>query len=805
MIDTLWQDLKYAARSLRRTPAFTATAVLTLGLGIGANAAIFSVFDAVLLRPLPYADADRLYVIHEMGSSGTLIPANALHYREWRASTRSFEEMALVGPNTYDIKGRGEPLRVNGARVTPSLFGMLGVTPALGRGFLAEEDVPGNDRVVILSHEIWSARFGADRNVIGRTLVVDDEPHVVVGVLPKGFALPKLSHLYALEVGVDKPELWKPFAATERDLRPLNSFSYIAIAKLKSGISAARAADDLDVVQQEIARQAPEPAQFSAALVPLGDQIVSRSRPALQLLLAAVALVLLIACVNITNLLLARSGRRQREFAVRRAAGATRGRLLRQLLVESLVLSTAAGIAGVAIGAVMVQAIRATAPVDVPRIDTAALDWRALLFTFGVTVASGLLIGIVPASRAARGNSAELLRTSAATAATAATSRLRALLVSMEVAASAVCLIAAALLVTSFSALLAAERGLDDNTLVTAEFVLAPPRYDTETGVRFLEELTRRVSALPGVTAVGTTDALPLGGVSTTAVMVEGANLPRPQRPGAMIRFAGGDYLSALGIRAVTGRLFDERDRGVAVVSARTARQLWPGQNPLGRRFRHGPDDSPWVEVVGVVNDIRSVSLREDPPLAIYRPAADYFYGLAAIAVKTTGDTAAVATALQRILREMDPELVVPAPRTMSDLVDEAVAQPRFQMNLVVLLAAAAAFLAGLGIYGVVSQSVVQRTGEFGLRMALGAATASILALVLRRAMLPVAGGLSVGVFAAIATGRVLQSVLFGVTPTDMRSFVAGTTLLLVVALLASIVPAYRATRVSPLEAIRAE
>ena len=805
MLDTLWQDLRYAARSLRRTPGFTATAVLTLALGIGANAAIFSVFNAVLLRPLPYAGADRLYVIHEKGISGTLIPANALHYREWRAATRAFEQLAILGPQTYDLKGVGDPVRLNGARVSPGLFAMLGVAPALGRSFRPEDDVVGNDRVVILGHDVWTARFGADPSVIGRTITVDDEPHVVVGVLPAGFALPKLSHLYALEVPVDRPDVWKPFAATERDLRPLNSFSYIALGKVKPGVPAAEALADLDAVQRETARQAPEPVQFSAALVPLGDQIVSRSRTPLHLVLAAVALVLLIACVNITNLLLARSGRRQREFAVRRAAGADHLRLLRQLLVESVVLSAIAGAAGLIVGAVLVEVIRAVAPVDVPRIDEAALDWRTLLFTFAVTLTCGVLIGIVPAWRAARTNAAELLRTSSATAMTTATGRLRSLLVSVEVAASAVCLITGALLLSSFSALLAAERTFDDEQLVTASFVLAPPRYDTEAGVRFLDELTRRVRALPGVTAAGVTDALPLSGVSTSAVMVEGTSLPRPERPAAMIRFADRGYFDAFGLAPVAGRLLDGRDQGVAVVSARTARQLWPGEVPIGRRFRHGPDDSPWIEVVGVVDDIRAVSLDEEPPLSIYRPAADYFYGLAAIAVKTTGEPAPVAAAIQRILREMDPELVIPTPRTMASIVDESVAPERFQMSLMLLLAIAGALLAALGIYGVVSQGVVQRTGEFGLRMAFGAVASSIVGLVLRRAMLPVVGGLSAGVLAALAGGRFLQSVLFGVQPTELLPIAAASAFLLGVALLASALPAYRATRVNPLEAIRAE
>jgi putative ABC transport system permease protein len=806
MFESLWRDVRYAARSLWRTPGFTIIAVLTLAFGIGANAAIFSVFDAVLLRPLPYRDADRLHVIHEIGSTGTLIPANALHFREWRASTRSFDQMALIGPATYDLRGTGAPVRINGARVTPSLFETLGVIPALGRTFREEEDVEGRDRVVILGHEIWRTRFGGDPAVVGRTITLDDAPHVVVGVLPASFALPKLSHLYALEVAVERPDIWKPFAATARDLRPLNSFSYIALARTRAGVSIDQAADDLNRVQQEVARRAPEPARFSAALVPLNDQIVSRSRTALQLVLAAVALVLLIACVNITNLLLARSGRRQREFAIRRASGADQHRLLSQLVVEGLVLSFAAGLVGLLAGAAMVQMIRLTAPVDVPRIDEASLDWRAIVFTLAVTLCTGVLIGLVPAWRTTRASAADLLRSGSTTAMTGQPSgRLRSLLVSVEVAASAVCLVAGLLLLGSFTRLLATDRGFEGGRVITADFVLAPPRYDTAAGVRFLNTLTERVRALPGVSAAGVTDVVPLSGTSTSAIMVEGSTLPRPQRPGAMIRFADRGYFQTFGITLVRGRLLDDQDRGVAVVTERAARELWPQQDPIGKRFRHGPDDSPFVEVVGVVRDVRAVALTEEPPLSIYRPVGDYFYGLAALGVKTTADPRAMAPAIQSILREMDPDLVLPTPRTMDEIVSKSIAQPRFQMNLMILLAGAAVFLAGLGIYGVVSQTVVQRTGEFGIRMALGAASATILVLVLRRAMLPVAVGLAVGLAASLGVERFLRALLFGVSPSDVMPFVAAAAFLAGVALLASVVPALRATRVNPLDAIRAE
>ena len=806
ILEMLWRDIRYAVRSLRGTAGFTITAVLTLAFGIGAVTAIFSVFDAVLLRPLPYPDADRLYVIHEtgLGTGGDLIPANALHFREWRASTRSFEEMALVGGEPFTLHGAGEPARLGGARVTPSLFSMLGVQPALGRTFREDEDVPGRDAVVVLAHELWTTRFGSDPGVIGRTITLDESPYEVVGVLPAGFSIPRLNHFYSLEVEADQPQIWKPFAATERDLRPLNSFSYVALAKLRPGVTPRQALEDVTAVQAELSRRAPEPVRFGAALVPAADQIVSRSRTALQLVLGTVVMVLLIAGVNITNLLLARGARREREFAIRRAAGADRRRLLWQVMVESLVLSAVAGIAGLFVGSGLVQVIQLNAPVDVPRIDEAAIDGRVLMFTFAVTFCSGILIGLAPAWRATRISATDLLRTSSLTAASGtASGRFRSLLVGVEVAASAVCLIAGALLLSSFAKLMTIERGFDATRVLTVDFTLLPPRYDTAAGARFLATLADRARALPGVQAAGVTDAVPLSGTSTSAVMVEGTNLPRPQRPVAMIRLADAGYFETMGIRAIAGRLLRRDDAGVAVISIRAAEQLWPGRNPLGRRFRHGPDDSPWVEVVGVVNDVRGVSLIEQPPLMVYRPTADYFYGLGALTVKTTADPRAVAPAILRLLRELDPILAVSAPRTMDEIVDASVAERRFQMTLMLLLAAAAAFLAGLGIYAVVAQTVIQRTAELGLRMALGADSRQILGLVLRRAMMPVGLGLAAGIGAALGAGRILRTLLFGVSPTDVMPVATASVFLLSVALLASFVPARRATRLNPLDTLR--
>lgn len=807
-MDTLLRDVRYALRGLLRSPGFATVALLTLALGIGANTAIFTVFNAVLLRPLPYDDADRLYAIHQVSRSGTLSPVNALHFREWRASMKSFEEMALLGPTGFDLADTGEPVRVPAARVTPSLFATLGIEPLLGRPLLEEEDVRGRDTVVVLGHELWTTRFGADPAVIGRRITLNGVPHEIVGVLPAGAELPKLQHLYVIEATLDRPQLWKPFAATPNDLRLSGGFNYVALGRLKPGVTRSQAQQDLNAVQAEFARRAPEPVTFSAVIVPLADQIVSRSATALQVLLATVAVVLLIACVNITNLLLARGGRRQREFAIRRAAGAARLQLMVQALMESLVLSAAAGVVGLAIGAAMVRAIQMYAPIDVPRIDEVTLDAPVLLFTFVVTLLSGVLIGLLPAWRATQASATDLLRSSSATAASnKASSRFRSSLVSFEVAAGAVCLVAASLLLSSFLKLMTVERGFETDRVITAELSLPAARYELDPGVRFVTALADRVRALPGVVSAGITDALPLSGVANSAIMVEGANLLRQQRPSATIRFADKGYFETMGIALRAGRLLDETDagRGVAVISRRAAERLWPQQDPIGKRFRHGPDDSPWIEVVGVVGDVRSVALTQDPPLHIYRPVADYFYRRVDLAVKTSVDAAGIAPAIRQIIRELDPELPLPTPRAMADIVDESVAVRRFQMNVMLLLAAAAVFLVGLGIYGVIAQSVAQRTGELGVRMALGADWRTIVRLVIRGAMIPVVLGLAVGTPAALGAARALRTLLFGVSPTDLMPLGAAIVFLVGIGLTASVVPAWRAAHVNPVDALRVE
>jgi predicted permease len=806
MLDTIRQDLFYAVRSLRRTPAFTLTALLVLGFGIGSATAIFTVLNATVLRPLPYADAERLVIVHPVAKDGRLIPSNARHFGEWRRSSRTLDALALVGPDVVTLGATSEPVRVDAGRVSPSMFRMLGVRPALGRLFRDDEDVTGRDAVIVLSHEVWATRFGSDPSIVGRTVPMDGEPVTVIGVLPASFTFPRLSQLYPLEAKWGAPQLWRPFVPTPRELRPAGSFSYLALGHLRPGVSVTQATDDISAIQGELARTLPGLSVSRVVVEPLAQQITSRTRGGLQLAFGAVIAVLLIACINITALFLARSSRRHRELAIRQAVGARRSQLIVQTLTETLTLALGSGLAGLAVGYALVGGIRRFAPADVPRLDEIGFDATIFGFIVVVSIACAAIVGMLPALRAARINGLLLMRTGAATAASTSAGRLRASLIAVEVAASAACLVAAVLLATSFARLVGVERGFRTDRLVTFE-LLMPAAYDALQAARFLSSVTEQIEALPGVRAAGSTDLLPLSGVSNSGIEVEGSTLPPSQQRNAMLRIADAGYFDAMGITLRRGRLLRDDDVGrpVAVISERAAEQLWPNQDPIGRRFRHGGDTAPFLEVVGIVNDLRAVSLRESPPASIFVPITDTYVSLTALAINTTNDSSATAGAVKDIVHRLDPRIAVPPPRTMEQIVATSVAVPRFEMLLVLLLAATAALLTAVGIYGVMAQAVSQRTTEFGVRQAIGASPRAIVRLVLQSALRPVAGGLAAGLLAATALGRVMSNLLFGVTPRDPLSFAGVSLLVIAVALLATYVPVRRALKIAPIAALRAE
>ena len=813
MIDILWQDIRYAVRSLRRAPGFTAAAVLTLALGIGATTAIFSVVETVILKPLAYDEPERLVVIHEtdpQNAGALLLPVNALHFRDWRAASRSFDGMAIIGPLRADLSGGGEPVRVAGARVSPRLFAMLGAQPMLGRFFGEEEDAEGRDRVVVLGYDLWRRRFAGDPAIVGQAVRLDGEPYTVVGVLPAGFSLPRLSHLYGLSTNADQPQFWKPFAAGVTDLRITGRHNHTALARLGPGVPADAARAELNTILAETLRGAPGDPRLEVALVPMQDQIVSRSRRALQLILAAVAMVLLIACVNIANMLLARSIQRRREMSIRRAAGATRARLIWQLLSEGLILSTIGGIAGLAVAAVIVRLVLAWAPVDVPRLDEVALDVRMVLFAAAVSWLAGVLVALIPAWQLSRERGEDAALAAARhTTGSRATERARTLLVAAEVGGSTICVVVAGLLLLSFVNLLRVDGGFTAGQVLTSDIMLPDARYGTnEAATAFRDQLLARLRAVPGIAAVGLGDRLPVSGLRSAGGVTTVERRHLPDWPTVDQQAADAGYFETLRIPLRAGRLFDDRDRGrrVAVVSERAAALLWPGEPAVGRRFVDDDDaDVPVVEVVGVVADVRTVGLGEIAPPAVYVPYWDNALSGSAIVVRASGDARAVAAAVRDEIRRVDPELAVPPLRTMDDVVAASVSQRRFQMQLVLLLAAAALLLAGLGIYGVVAHWVAQRTSEIGIRMAIGAAPRRVRIMVLRQALTPVIAGVAGGVAAAMALGRLLRAQLFGIDATDLTTYVAAAVFLTAVGLLASYLPARRATRIDPVTALRAE
>ena len=811
---SLGTDLRFAWRGLRRKPGFSLVAIATLAFAIGANTVIFTLVDHVLLRPLGYGEESRLFVVDEVvprfSHLAPLLPVNAMHFLEWRKQVTAFEQSAMIGGINLNLTGAGEPERLSGARVSPSLFPMLGARTQLGRTFLAEEDQPGKDDVVILTDGLWRRRFAADRNIIGRKIMLNDRPYQVVGVLSRSFHFPNLSQLYAMRVSEEQPDFWKPFAVKPDELEAIGDFNYACIARLKPGFTRAQALAQLEAVQAELARRIPEKVELHAAMVPLQDQITSRSRRGLQLMLLAVATVLLIGCVNIANLLLGRATSRRQELAIRSALGAGTRKLLQQMLTESLLLAAIGGALGVLIAYVGLKVILARAPLDLPRLDEIHLDARVLLFTLGISTFAGLLCGMLPAWRFARSQPLLAMKTGSRTTEGRSTGRLRSLLIGVEVGLSTLCLIAAGLLLRSFVNLFEVDKGFAPERVLTVTLNLPDTRYpDQANRARFAKSLLDAVRVLPGVVSAGVSNLLPLAGEGgNNLISLEGTTVPFPDRPLADIRGVNPEYFQTLGIPVRAGRIFAESDgdHKLAVVSALTAERLWPGENPLAKRFRIGDPDGPFFDVAGVVGDVHGVSLDRSPSMTIYVP---YWqrrtWSGPSLVVKAAVEPLSMASAVRSAIHHIDAELPVPRFETMEQVVDTSVAQRRFQMNLLLIFALTALLLASLGIYGVVSYSVAVRTNEVGVRMAIGARGSDILKMILRQAMTPVGIGACIGLLASLVVARLFAGLLYGVAPADAITIGSVVLTLGCVAAVASLIPALRASRVNPVTALHYE
>ncbi|HEX7315085.1 MAG TPA: ABC transporter permease [Pyrinomonadaceae bacterium] len=807
---TLLQDVRYAVRTLLKSPGFAVVAVLALGLGIGANTAIFSVVKAVLLSPLPYPEPERLVWVREMNPGSDIMdePSSGPNFNDWRTQARSFEGVAAFGYAGGTItEGDREPERVSGMSTSANFFQVVGVAPALGRGFLPEEEATGKNRVVVISHGLWQRRFGGDPQVIGRQINITGNVHTIVGVAPANFKTPV--------PGPRPPDIWYPFALRLDESTRRGDFLNV-FARLKEGATVEQARAEMVALTARLAEQYPAAnAGWTVKVEPLHERVVGNVRQALWVLMGVVVFLLLIACANVANLQLARAAARRQEMAVRSALGARRGRLVRQLLTESVLLSIAGGGLGLVLAAWGVELLVALSPGNIPRLEEVGLDARVLAFTFGVSVLTGVVFGLLPALSASKADVSVSLKEGGSRGATAGTGarRLRSTLVVAEIAITVVLLAGAGLMVRSFVAIQAVDPGFRADRIVTFDFALPMTKYNEEPQrAAFFEQLTTRAATIPGVERAAVVNDLPLSsGRDFLSFVVEGRPpLPPEQVQDAEVFTVSPDYFEVMGISFVRGERLTERHRAgvpdVAVINETMARKHFPGEDPIGKRVNLGnPENTPWITVIGVVGDARTGGLDKEPYPQMYAPSAQFPYRAMTFVARTSGEPLSIAPALRRELAAIDKDLPLYNVRTMEQVMSESVARRRFQMVLIAAFAGVGLLLAAVGIYGVISYSVAQRRHEIGVRMALGARAADILRLVVGQGLGLTLLGVGCGLVVAFVLTRVMASLLYGVSATDPLTFACVSLALLGVALLACLVPARRATKVDPMIALRYE
>ncbi|MGA7412906.1 MAG: ABC transporter permease [Bryobacteraceae bacterium] len=811
--ETLLRDLSFGLRQLRRSPGFTSIAILTLALGIGANTAIFSVVNTALLRPLSYSDPHQLYLVKEivpqLAKFYPLMDANLPDFRIWRQQVRSFADVAVAEPASADLTQAGEPEVIHGVRASSNILAVLGLQPALGRAFRPEEDEPGRGRVVILTDGFWRRRFQGDPSVLGRTLTLDGAPHEIVGVLPASLRFPA-----ALGGGSGRlQDFLQPLNGLrpyERDL--IGEFDFAAVARLKPGVTPDQALAELNLVQAQIAKQANTGVDLRAALVPLQAEVVGPSRRGLIFLLSAVGAVLLIVCANLASLLLARVPGRLREAAIRTALGASRPRILRHMLTETLLLSVAGGMAGIWIAGIAVGWLVRMAPTNIPRLDEVRLDPRVLIFAVGISLCTGILFGLLPALRVIRAEPLDVLKAAASAHTEGRRTRLlRECLVGLEVGLASGLLLLAGLLTASLAKTLNVNAGFSVEDILVSGVDLPELSYPQPAArLRFCDRVLHELKNLPGVRAAGWVNIPPLAGQgSVTGITLPGAQA-NAEQPVANYRSVSPDYFSATGIPLLQGKAFSPIDRGrkVVIVSQTVADRFWPGRNPIGQICITQWDGDVPSEVIGVVGDVRTVRLEETPLMMVYVP--DWFNSISvpsspSFIIRTSAEAGSSVAAVRALIHKIDPNVPITAIRPMSQVVSESVDARRFQMSLALTFALSSLLLAALGIFGVVSYSVQQRRQELGIRTALGADLDDLLRMVLRQGMAPVLLGLAGGLIAAAFAGRFISSLLFGVTPYDPLTISAIAVIVTAVALLACYVPARRAMCLDPMVALRYE
>jgi predicted permease len=803
-MEALWNDVKYAVRAMLGRPGFTAVAVITMALGIGATSAIFTVVNAVVLRPLPFADPERIVLLSENNfskgwSEFAVAPAN---YLDWRDQNKSSAEISALEGRSFNLTGRGEPERIAGASVSANLFRLLGVNPTIGRDFLPEEDTPEGSKVAVISHGLWQRSFSGIENLAGQTINLNGSTYSVVGVMPANFQFP------------NRTDVWVPIALSAA-ARGIRGAHYIgAIARLRDGVTLTQARSDMDSLAALLAEQYPDTNKnWGVNVTPLLDATVGRIRPMLFVLLGAVFLVLLIAAANVANLMLGRAAGRAKEISIRAALGASRQRLIGQLLTESISLAVIGGALGLLLAVLGVKALVAINPDQIPRAASIGIDRWVLGFTLGVSVLTGVLFGIAPALWASRPNLNDWLKQAGRTSGAGPRQSLGGLLVLSEIALTVPLMIGAGLLLRSFTRLQQVDPGFNAHNVLTMSVPLPGSKYSRpEQQSAFCQQVIERVGALQGIESSAAVSSLPLGGRDDIEeFMIEGQQYrDQTDMPSANYYQVTPGYFSTLGIRLLRGRSFSNRDGAgsprVAIINETLAKQYYPGLDPIGRRINieeNTPDT--WREIVGVVSDVRHYSLDAATPLQVYDPLYQKPSGFMTLAVRTTGPPLSFSAALRSQVQAIDADQPVAQIKTMEQYVADSGAQSRMSMMLLSIFAALALVLASVGLYGVMAFSVAHRTHEIGIRVALGAQRPSVLKLIVAQGMAMAILGAVIGTGAAFGLTRLMSGLLYGTSATDPTIFAAIPIAVLMVALFACALPALRAATIDPIVALRYE
>ena len=812
-MDTLIQDIRFGIRMLLKSPGVSIIATIALALGIGANTAIFSVVNAVLLRPLPFPNSEVLMSVFGTSRERGILRASFSYpdFFDLRAQNSSFERISCYHDGDFILTQRGEPVRLTGVVATSELLPLLGVAPMLGRGFVPDEDKPSASRVVVLSHSMFEKYFNSDPSILNQTITLDGKPFTVVGVMPRAFQFP---------VQNDPIDLWTTITGDASGSDPITAqrgaHFLKVIGRLKPGVTEEKAQADADTIAARLAEQYPDTDSRHGMFVEQTlRSIVGDIRPALLILLGAVSFVLLIACANVANLLLARAMSRYKEMAIRAALGASRWRVVRQLLIESILLSLVGGAIGLLLAVWWSDLLIALGKNDIPRATHVSLDWRVLLYTFGISVFTGVLFGLAPAFHSSRTGLSETLKEGRGAGAGASKNRLRASLVVSEVAIAVVLLVGAGLLIKSLWRLNTVNPGLDPKNILTFNVALPEVKYPAERQAQFFSTLKKQLESMPGVQSASVVYPLPLSGDRfSISFEIDGRPVAKKDQPSADFFNVNPGYFKTMGIPLIKGRDFEDRDQHksppVIIVSETFVRQNFPGEEAIGKRIKPGisvfeDEETPWREIVGVVGDVKNRALNTDPRPVYYVPQAQVPFNQEIMVVKTTGDPHALVKAATKEVGTLDADLAVFGVKTMEEYISRSISTPRFNTTLLSIFAAVALVLTIVGLYGVMSYAVAQRTNEIGIRLALGAQTQDVLSLIISQGLRLVLVGLGIGLLGALALMTVISGLLFGVTAKDPMTYIVVSVVLAAIALLACYVPARRATRVDPLEALRYE